>query len=184
MKDEFKFQWVNCDGGPLILIEEKYLSNWEGSEEPSNGRVVEANSRWGLEMATDYDRACDVEDYLGLINVGEGKAVVLGGDEMPTTWLALTENQEGFLIRWFYGESEFDVVGAAKSLSDELGKDEDFEFVVGNSDLILFAAAESADDKVYHRLKFNLANGNYKISTIEYENEQTSIVCHRFRKKI
>ncbi|MGI8882844.1 MAG: Imm21 family immunity protein, partial [Pyrinomonadaceae bacterium] len=97
--DDFKFTWVSGDGGPLILMEQKYLTTWEGSDEPSNGRVIEANSQWVLDVITDYDRACSIEDYLGLINVGEGKAIVLGGDEMATTWFPLSENSEGILIR-------------------------------------------------------------------------------------
>jgi hypothetical protein len=137
-----------------------------------------------LEVATDYDRACDVEDWLGLINVGEGKAIVLGGDETATTWLDLIESQEGMLIRWIYADSDEDIINRAKTLHNEPGKEEVFEFKVGNSDLILFPAAESGSYKVSPRMKFNLSNGTYKISTIEYEDEQTSVVCHRFRKII
>lgn len=180
--EQLKFEWISCDGGPLMLIEEKYLTSWEGSNAPSNSRIVEANFRWGLEVATDYDRACDIEDYIGLINVGEGKAIVLGGDEMATTWFPLIENQEGILIRWFYGNSESDVIKVAESLSNKLGKDENFEFTVEDSNLVLFAATESGNDKIYPRLKFNLSSGTYKISMIEHEDEQTSIICHRFRK--
>lgn len=165
-------------------MKKKYLANWEGSAAPSNGRIVEANFRWGLEIATDYDRVCDVDDWLGLISVGEGKAIVLGGDETATTWLDLIENREGMLVRWIYADSDEDAVGKAKSLADELGKDESFEFVVGDSDLILFSAAESGDDKISPRLKFNLSSGTYKISTIKYKDEQTSVICHRFRKVI
>ena len=110
-----KLNWVSGDGGPLILMEQKYLADWEGSNAPSNGRVVEANSRWGLEVATDYDLACDIEDFLGLINVGEGKALVLGGDELATTWFPLFENQEGILIRWDYADSESEIINFAKS---------------------------------------------------------------------
>ena len=167
-----------------MLIEEKYLPDWEGSDAPSNGRVVEANFRWGLETATDYDRACDVEDWLGLINVGEGKAIVLGGDETATTWVDLIENREGMLIRWIYADSDEDAINKAKSLSDELGKEESFEFKIGDSDLILFSAAESGNYKISPRMKFNLSSGTYKISTIEYKDEQTSIICHRLRKVV
>lgn len=180
--DKLKFQWTSSDGGPLLLIEEKSLLNWEGSDAPSNGRVVEANFRWGLEVATDYDRTCDVEDWLGLINVGEGKAIVLGGDETATTWLDLIEKREGMLVRWIYADSDEDAVNKAKSLFDELGKEESFEFKVGDSDLILFSAAESGEYKISPRLKFNLESGDYKIFTIEYKDEQTSIICHRFGK--
>lgn len=180
--DEFKFTWISGDGGPLILMQQKYLANWEGSDAPSNGRVVEANSRWDLDIATDYDLACDVEDYLGLIDVGEGKALVLGGDELATTWFPLAENQEGILIRWEYANSESEIVDFAKSLTNEIGKDENIEFSVGNSELVLFVAADHGNNKVYPRLEFKLSKGTYKISTIERENEQTSVICHHFRK--
>jgi hypothetical protein len=182
--DEFKFTWVSGDGGPLILMEQKYLANWEGCDEPSNGRVIEANSRWGLEVATDYDLACDVEDYLGLINVGKGKALVFGGDELATTWFPLLENHEGILIRWNYGNSESEVIDFAESLADEVEKNETIEFSVENSELALFVAAESGNDKVYPRLNFNLSSGTYKVSTIEREDEQTSIICHHLRKTV
>ena len=181
-KDEFKFTWVSGDGGPLILIEQTYLADWEGSDAPSKGRVVEADSRWGLEVATDYDLACDVEDYLGLINFGEGKALVLGGDELATTWFPLSENQEGILIRWVYGNSEKEVIEFAKAMLDKIEKDEDVELTVKDSELVLFVAAESGNDEVYPRLNFSLSNGTYKISTIEREKEQTSVICHHFRK--
>lgn len=178
----FQFNWVSGDGGPLILMEQQYLANWEGSDEPSNGRVIEANSRWVLDVATDYDRACAIEDYLGLINVGKGKAIVLGGDEMSTTWVPLYKNNEGMLIRWIFGNSESEVVEFAKFLLDEVGKDENIEFTVEDSELVLFVAAESGNDKIYPRLKFSLSKGTYRISTIESEDEQTSVICHHFSK--
>ena len=36
--------------------------------------------------ATDYDRACDVNYYLGLIEIGAGKGLVLGGEPLSTAW--------------------------------------------------------------------------------------------------
>lgn len=181
---EFEYRWVSCDGGPLLLVEEKHLPFWEGSDAPSKGRVVEADFRSGSDVATDYDRACDIEDWLGLIDVGEGKGIVLSGDETAATWLPLVEKQDGMLVRWIYAGSEDAVVSAAKSLSDKPGKDENVEFSVEDSDLILFAACEGSEDAVNPRLRISLASGTYKIFTIEYEDQQTSVICHRFRKTV
>ena len=178
-KDKFQFTWVSCDGGPLLLIEEKYLKFWEGSDAPSNGRVVEAEFRWGLDVATDYDKACDIEDLLGLIDVGEGKALVLGADETSTTWLQ-TNDSEGMLVRWIYANSENDAIESAKLVSFD--KEADFEFVVENYNLVLFAACESWNDNIYPRLKFSLPNGKYKIFTNEFKNDETWMICHRFKK--
>lgn len=181
--NKFKFDWVDGEGGPLILIEEKYLSNWEGSDSPSNNRVVEAKFRWNeQEIATDYDRACDVDDFIGVVDVGAGKALVLGDEPNAATWIELENKVDGILVRWVYGESEDEVINAAKSISTDTGKREDFVFSVEDSSLVLFAACESYSDSLYPRLKFKLHNGRYEVSTIEYKDERTSVICHRFRK--
>ena len=66
--------WLGTDFGPLLLVPGEHLSSWEGIDPPSSGRWVEARFRWHdpNDPATDYDRACDVEDYLGLIEIGTG----------------------------------------------------------------------------------------------------------------
>lgn len=179
--NNFQFDWITCDGGPLLLIEEKYLQFWEGSEAPTNGRIVEANFRWGLEVATDYDKACDVEDWLGLIDVGEGKALVLGDEPNSTTWLDLKED-EGMLVRWIYADSEKDAIESAKSVANNLGKDENIEFVVENTNLVLLAACESWSDEIYPRLKISLPICKYIISTKEFKDAQTWVICHSFTK--
>ena len=49
--------WVSSEGGPLILIGKSDLSNWEGID------------------GFDYDRACPVEDYVGVIEVGNSQDI-------------------------------------------------------------------------------------------------------------
>ena len=180
----YQNNWISCDGGPLILLEEKFLSIWEGSDTPS--KVVSSKQIivGVLDVATDYDRACVIDDWIGLINVGEGKALVLGGDETATTWLPLNEENEGMLIRWICANSKVEAIDAAKSSSDKLGIGRELDFSVDNSDLVLFAAYEAGNDsEIYSRLKISLSSGKYKISTIQYNDEQTSLICHRFRKQ-
>ena len=64
----------------------------------------------------------------------------------------------------------------------KLKKMKTLNFLLKDSELVLFVAAESGNNKVYPRLKFNLSNGTYKISTIQREDEKTSVICHHFRK--
>ena len=86
------FKWVSCRAGPHLLLPAELLGAWEGVKKPSFGRIVRAIFRFTMDPAspaTDYDRACDVNDLLGLIPVGDGHALVLGGDEVPmSTWIA------------------------------------------------------------------------------------------------
>ncbi|MFF8029244.1 Imm21 family immunity protein [Streptomyces sp. NPDC007896] len=58
-------EWIESGGGPLIVIPEASLSAWRGA---------------GGDDWEDYDRACDVDGHVGLIAVGQSRALVLGFD--------------------------------------------------------------------------------------------------------
>ena len=93
------FPCFGNDGGPLLVLPGEALAYWEGAEPPSGGRVVTANTRWDdQEIATDYDRACDVGEYSELLQVGPSWGVVLGqADFTCDLWLRLS-NLDTFLL--------------------------------------------------------------------------------------
>ena len=81
--------WFQNDGGPLLIIPEPAAPYWEGGDPPSNGRVVEATFRYDTQIATDYDRACDVNDWVGALEIGPSWGVVLGNTTSASAaWLA------------------------------------------------------------------------------------------------
>ena len=85
-----RLQWASSEGGPLILLSATSLREWEGIDIPADGRRVEAEFRWHGDKnapASDYDRACDIADYIGLISVGLGQGLVLGDEPNSTCWL-------------------------------------------------------------------------------------------------
>src|SRR6185295_2304307 len=132
--------------------------------------------------ATDYDRACDVDDWLGLIDVGEGKGLVLGSDPFMTTWLPLADG--GLLVRWVCADSEEALITAAQVIPDNAYVDSGLSLHVGDSPLVLLAACECFDDQIYPRLEFRLLPGEYSIGTIEYDaDENTSLICHRLKRQ-
>jgi len=140
-------EWISCNS-PLLLVARDQLSSWEGTDIPSNGRKVEARFRWNPDgPPTDYDRACDIDDYIGVIDVGTGKGIVLGDEPLMTTWLSLSDG--GLLVRWAYSESENDLISSALTLTDDAYEDSGITFVVTNSPLVLFAACESSEDQIY-----------------------------------
>ena len=49
--------WLESTGGPLLLLEEDLVPYWHGYLSVSNSSL------------TDYERACEVSDYLGSIDV-------------------------------------------------------------------------------------------------------------------
>src|SRR5262245_33182913 len=132
-------QWMDSNGGPLLLVPGEYRSAWEGIEPPRDGRQVEAHFRWNGpdEPATDYDRACDVNDYSAQIDIGAGHGLVLGGYPTGTAWLAFDSTEDvgetvgGILIRWMHANSEAEILSALHQIPDELWQDDGLTLQVG-----------------------------------------------------
>jgi len=100
--------WIESNGGPLLVLPCSLLSAWRGTDDPSPGEKVEATFRWNpAGVATDYDRACDVSDFAGVIPVGSGEALVLADEPLPTTWLPAGDG--GSLARWRFGPDQASV---------------------------------------------------------------------------
>lgn len=105
--------WVTPERGPLLLIPRPALMAWGGVEQPRNGRVIEARSRWREPdaPATDYDRACDLAGPLAgplavplaMIDVNGREALVVGGKPLSTTWLP--QRDGGVLVRGAGGDN-------------------------------------------------------------------------------
>ena len=180
----FQYPWVAGDGAPLIVMEEMLLDCWEGSDAPSGGRIVEAQSRWGLDVATDYDLACDVREIAGVIDMSRGKAFVLStnGDCMAT-WLPGFVGFAGALVEWDYADAEDELVEESKALI-HLGEfSQAVEFSVNSSPLVLFVAAERGHEDAYARQVFDLAPGCYRVRSGRRVTDKTAVVCHLFELK-
>ncbi|WP_327043609.1 immunity 21 family protein [Microbispora sp. NBC_01189] len=67
--------WVSTLGGPHILVPQSVLSYWHGAP-------VDYPEDEG-----DYGRACSVQSYIGLIDVGPSQALVVAGELGATTYL-------------------------------------------------------------------------------------------------
>lgn len=80
------------DGGPLLLAPRSPAPFWEGSEMPSAGRVISAASRTVHPVATDYDRACDVNDGAELLDAGPGWVIVLNSEVAGAAWIPLGDD--------------------------------------------------------------------------------------------
>ncbi|MFI6335284.1 immunity 21 family protein [Streptomyces sp. NPDC050535] len=85
-------EWVESGGGPLIVIPEIVLPFWSGAD--------------GDEMYSDYDRACDVDGSIGLVPVGDTRALVLGDEPASTSYLP----EHGAFVRWCAADSEDDLL--------------------------------------------------------------------------
>ncbi|MFC3578177.1 immunity 21 family protein [Streptomyces yaanensis] len=81
-------EWVESGGGPLIAIPEVVLPFWAGAD--------------GDELSSDYDRACEVDGHVGLLPVGDTRALVLGDEPASTAYLP----EHGTFVRWCAADSE------------------------------------------------------------------------------
>lgn len=179
---------VGTDGGPLLLIPGRHLLEWEGSDPPTGGRVVQATFRCAdPDMpATDYDLACDVREYLGVIPVGAGTALVLGGEPLPAWWAARPDG--GILVRWIYGDDTLSTRDATRTVVEDipeaLWQPEEFDFTVPEGLLYLMDSAypgrELSSMPEDSQMSFSLRPGTYSVETADYEpSAQQSLVLHR-----
>ncbi|MGW5559559.1 Imm21 family immunity protein [Micromonospora sp. NPDC003944] len=86
--------WVDSGGGPLIVVPTSALGEWRGAS-------VDDDDSWG-----DYERACRVDGYVGVLEVGADQALVLADEPAPTTYLP----ERRVFVRWLYAPSEAEVV--------------------------------------------------------------------------
>ncbi|MFI7337031.1 Imm21 family immunity protein [Streptomyces sp. NPDC050085] len=97
--------WVESLGGPLIAVPVSVLAEWGGCSE-----------NWGEESSPveDYDRACAVEDWAGLLDVGSNGAKALVLADEPATSRYLPERR--VFIRWLAADSESELLTAAQAV--------------------------------------------------------------------
>jgi hypothetical protein len=152
-----KLKWISTTGGPLILMAKTSLAAWEGTG-------MEKFETW-----SDYDRACEVEDYLDVINVGDEKALVLG--DLPShTASVVVDSSTVLFIRWIWANDENQVVDAINEFSieqqDWANTDLEIRFSMG--DIVLFDSSYT-DESVEETLEMTIEPGAYTPRTLSYE---------------
>ncbi|WP_086830229.1 Imm21 family immunity protein [Streptomyces sp. NRRL B-24572] len=125
-------------GGPLIVVPESSLSEWGGCTD--HGSVLgDADGR------DDYDRACEVEDWAGVITVGAGPANALVLADEPATTCFLPEKR--LFVRWLAADQEAELfAGAEAVLADPTTAWEDAGLWVTDGPAVLMDSAEAGAD--------------------------------------
>ena len=174
--------WVESNGGPLLLLPEKLLSLWSGTEVPTD-RHVEAVFRWhGGGPASDYDRACDVNEYVGILTVGAGWGLVIGDEPLPTCWIST--DWGGLLARSVYAEDDGAADGALESFPLELPWERRGEFSAVSSPLRLFDSADPGGDLLMPSTLVDLQPGSYDVAWARYEpNAETAFTFIRLSRQ-
>lgn len=167
-------EWVWTDGAPLILLQDDLLAEWHGNDPnpSSNDRTA----------ATDYDRACEVQDYVGVIPVGRGTALVLGDEPMDATWWPSRDLAEGLIVRVSYSAGDEAVTRIIESLRLESLVDTGVRMIVTSSRLRLFDSVYAGTEERVRvgMLMVSIPIGSYVVhSAVLREPGSHMIVVHR-----
>ena len=152
--------WVHSLGGPLILIPQSACQHWTGA--PRNYPNEEG----------DYGRACAVDDFIDLIDVGPARALVLGDDPARTTFLPA----HGILLREIAGDDDDEIREAAIRLLPAMSWSSRLLWEV-TEPLVLFDSVYdyghvAADSKEH--IHVDLAPGRYTVEAAYLEIPDTA----------
>jgi hypothetical protein len=170
-------RWVVSAGGPLVVIPRELARSWRGIERRPGDAV------------TDYDRACAVDDYLGVLEVGPGHGLVLGDEPMQTAFIPSAEG--GVLVRWGCAASEDAVLRAVGAVEESSWSPTVHRLPVGTDGAIMFDSAYPGGDvpaalrQGEHpaALAVPLAAGSYRVETADYRpDDETCLILHRLTR--
>jgi Immunity protein 21 len=167
--------WLPNDAGPLLLLPEALLPDWSGIDVPDY-REVSATFRWSSQeaRASDYDRACDVNDYVAAIAVGHGEGLVLNDEPCATAWLPRPLG--GLFARWEHADSARAMELALARIPGDLPWEPKGSVHLVGSPQELFNSAEPGVDPVLPRLKLEMPAGNYNVRWTLYRPDSSTAV--------
>ncbi|MFD5251691.1 Imm21 family immunity protein [Streptomyces bobili] len=159
-------RWVESSGGPLVVLPVSKLLSWLGS------------------YGTDYEAACEVDEYLGLIRFGAPKqeqaGLVVADEPLPATYIADLQ----CILQWQFASSESVLISAARhSIEGDLDWQVGPLFEVRERVVMFDAAASGASLEASEVLELPIPPGSYECFTADYAvGGDISGRLHRFRQ--
>jgi Immunity protein 21 len=151
--------WIQTTGGPLVLLPQIGQEAWGGAEG----------------VASDYDKACRVSDYLGVVDFRGQLALVLGDEPHQATILACIGEQ--LIVRWVYAQNANAIV--ERVCAGRWGLPvEVLAWSAQESDFVLRDSALPGR-VLGTQLEVSLPTGNYCIETYAIKEAEVSAIIHR-----
>lgn len=171
MHTEDNLRWVESGGGPLILIDSDLALEWGGMSRNSGSP----------EFLSDYERACSVDGYLGVLNVQKGQALVLADEPMRTSVKRL-EQGDVMIVRWVWAQNETQVIESLPlALESADWLETDFTINHSSETFVIFDSADQLAE-VSDPLEIPFSAGLSRISTLEFKpNDSVFLVLHRIK---
>lgn len=170
-------KWIKSGGGPLLFIERELAGNWLGV---TGSSLLRSNAG---EMETDYERGCQVRDYLGQVAVGTDNACILG--DMPRETLVWNVRGElPSIVRVLYADPDVDVTEllGEKSYLDFDDPTEVLHLKIGSTPMVIFDSACPGSSLDIERLLFDIPTGKYVVLTKQFDlDSRTAVLVHAFK---
>ncbi|MFF7353590.1 MULTISPECIES: immunity 21 family protein [Streptomyces] len=138
-------EWVESGGGPLIAVPETVLPFWAGADSE--------------ELDTDYDRACEVDGYVGLLPVGDSAALVFGDEPAATSFLP----DHATFVRWSAANSEEELLAEVPAALDTAAWGSEVQWRVPGPVLLFDSAWPGGSAEGQEHLRIDLAPGSYAV---------------------
>lgn len=154
--------WVESGGGPLLAAPASQLPHWGGSTD-DEGPVED----WG-----DYGRACAIEGYIGLVDIGARQGLVLADEPALTTYLP----DERLFLRWAAADSEADLVSAARKALPDVHWDEELTWNVDGPIVLFDSAWPGATPEPGNHLIIDLPPAGYRVRAAYERSDRTWMI--------
>ena len=138
-------EWVESGGGPLIAVPETVLPFWAGAD--------------GEENASDYDRACEVDGFVGLLPVGDSAALVLGDEPAATAYLP----EHGTFVRWWAANSEDELLAGVPAALAVADWGQEVHWTVPGPVVLFDSAFPGSETQRTDTFRVELAPGRYAV---------------------
>ena len=144
-EDRGVLEWVESGGGPLIAVPEVVLPFWAGADSE--------------ELDTDYDRACEVSGYAGLLPVGDSAALVLGDEPAATSYLP----EHTTFVRWSAADSERDLLAGVPAALKTAVWEQELRWQVPGPVVLFDSAWPGGEADRQEHLRVPLTAGSYAV---------------------
>lgn len=159
MNEPNNIKWISSDGGPYVLASVSSASNWRGQY----GSCI----RVERDGTTDYDRACQITDHVGIIS-GTPHDVLVISEPDQLAWMS-DDCGGGVIVKWIGAESDEQVLSGLRSVDLNEFDLSKIHFEVNESPLHLFDAANDFSSGKCDFLQIEISPGIYSVSTKNFE---------------
>ncbi|GKS92853.1 Imm21 family immunity protein [Acidovorax sp. SUPP2539] len=163
-------KWINTNGGPLVGASGNVISHWKGVDGSSSS----------VDAGIDYDRACSIIDFLGVVDCGGFPVVVFGDEPLQSTFVHCNDK---LVVRWVSCKSYEVADKVLLEVPEQLPQLQEKLSYSQNDNIFKFFDSFFDGAQGKEEGQFDLAQGDYVLTTELYKDEgQYEFIIHRFKK--